>query len=161
MARRALIALAAVLVITAVPVVAYLTEPREVVSSTPSSFTGATVPLPVPARGQVCANELLFATDSQIARFGATAPRSGPAPTLEIVARGNTNGPYRNSYSSSATVPGGWTGTRTLNVGLRPPAEASFGTLCIHNPSDRAMALVGQQQGRANSRPTVTVAPTT
>ena len=157
MARRAVVALAVVLAITAIPVVAYLTKPREVVSSTPSSYTGVTVPLPVPARGQVCADEMLFDTDSQIARFGATAPRSGPAPALEIVARGNTTGPYRNGYASRATVPGGWTGTRTLDVGLDPPRRSAFGTLCIRNPSDRAMALVGQQQGRANSRPTVTV----
>src|SRR3954452_20800773 len=157
MARRALVALAAVLAIAAIPVVAYLLKPREVVSSTPSSFTGATVPLPVPARGQVCADELLFDTDSQIARFGATAPRGGPAPALEIIVRGNTTGPYRSSYASEARVPGGWTGTRTPDVALTPPRRAEFGTLCIRNTSDRPVGLVGQQQGRANSRPTVTV----
>jgi hypothetical protein len=157
MARRAVVALAAVLAIAVIPVVAYLAKPREVVSSTPSSFTGATVPLPLPAHGRVCADELLFDTDSEVARFGATAPRTGPAPELEVVGRGNTTGPYRNAYSSRTTVSGGWTGTRTLNVRLRPPGNAVFGTLCIRNTSGRAMALVGQQQGRANSRPTITV----
>src|SRR3954451_12136684 len=107
MGKRAVIAFVAVLAIAAIPAVAYLLKPREVVSSTPSSYTGLTVPLPVPARGQVCADELLFDTDSQIARFGATAPRSGPAPALEIVARGTTNGPYRNAYASESRVRGG------------------------------------------------------
>src|SRR3954454_11104034 len=104
MARRALIAFVAVLAIAAIPAAAYMLKPHEVVSSTPSSYTGATVPLPLPAHGQVCADELLFDTDSEIARFGATAPRSGPAPALEVVARGNTTGPYRNSYAYATRV---------------------------------------------------------
>src|SRR4051812_22970850 len=157
MAKRATIAFIAVLVVAALPVGSYLLKPREVVSSTPSSYTGLTAPLPMPPRSVVCADEILFNTDSQLARFGAIAPRNAPAPALDVVARGNASGAYRNGYVSRTRVPGGWNGTRTLDVGLRPPHQAGFGTLCIRNASDQAMALVGSQQGRAGARPSVTV----
>jgi hypothetical protein len=157
MAKRATIAFIAVLIVAAIPVGRYLLKPREVISATPSSNTGATAPLPMAPRGVVCSDGVLFDTDSQVARFGAVAPRNAAAPALEVVARGDTSGPYRNGYVFRATVPGGWRGTRTLNVDLQPPRRAAFGTLCIRNASDQAMTLVGSQQGRAGARPSVTV----
>jgi hypothetical protein len=102
MGRAPLLAFMAVLCIAAVPVLLYLTEPREVIVSTPSAYTGLTVPLEAPAQGEVCVDAILFATEARFARFGATA--QGPAPALEVVARGLPDGPYRSSWTSSALV---------------------------------------------------------
>jgi hypothetical protein len=148
----------AVLVAVALhPVRSFLTEPREVVASTPSDYTGETVPLPLPGRGSVCANEIVFDPSSRIARFGATVPASAKAPALEVVARGYEDGPYRNGYRATARVPGGWRGARQLDVALRPPPTAVYGTFCVRNLENRPVDLVGSEDGRAYSRPSVTV----
>jgi hypothetical protein len=148
--KAALAAFAAVLLVAAIPVLVHLAKPREVISSTPSAYTGLTVPLPVPAKGVACVQDLAFDTDSAIARFGAGSAPGGPAPALRVVAQGA-------GYTSAAVVPGGWTGTRQLDVRLRPPGSAVFGTLCIHALGRRPVNLVGSQDGRAASRPSVVV----
>jgi hypothetical protein len=158
MARAPLAVFVAVLVgVALLPVRSYLTEPREVIASTPSAYTGLTVPIELPARGEACADEILFDTDARIARFGVTAPEGTTAPPLEIAARGNTDGEYRSDYESTADVKGGWTGTRQLDVPLEPPRRAVFGTFCIRNPGSDPVELVGSENGRAYSRPTVRV----
>jgi hypothetical protein len=157
MARAALAAFAAVLALAAIPAIAHLTERREMIASTPSAYTGLTVPLPLPASGIACADEILFDTDARIARFGATAPKGEPAPPLEIEARGNTEGKWRSDYADTARIPGGWRGTRQFDLPLRPPAQAGFGTFCVRNLGDRPMSLVGSEDGRAYSRPTVKI----
>src|SRR4051794_19622493 len=122
MARAATVAFVAVLIgVALLPVRSYLTEPREVIASTPSAFTGIDVPIPVPAGKEACADEILFATDGEVARFAATAPQGRRAPLLEVAARGYTSGPYQNGYESKTDVPGGWRGTRVLDVPIDPP----------------------------------------
>src|SRR3954454_8982995 len=108
MARRQLAAFVLVLLVAAVPAWSYLTKPREVIASTPSAYTGLTIPLPLPAKGEACVDEVVFDQDSMIARFGATAAPGTTAPALEVVAAGNTTGPYRNDFRAKAGVPGGW-----------------------------------------------------
>lgn len=157
MRKGPLIVMLAVLCVAAVPVLAYLAKPREVVTSTPSAYTGLTVPLRLPAQAQACDDQIVFDTDSQIARFGVSAMEGRAAPALDIVARGATSGPYRNDYRSTFHLPGGWRGTRELNVPLRPPHTAVFGDLCIRNLGDDPVDLVGAQDGRAFSRPTVSI----
>jgi hypothetical protein len=157
MGRAPLVAFVAALVIAAVPVWGFLTEPREVIASTPSAYTGLTIPLPVPAGGEACADEILFDRDAEIARFGATAPAGASGPALEIEARGQAKGPYRNAYRSAAEVPGGWTGTQQFDVPLQPPSSAAFGSFCVRNTGEQPIELVGSADGRAFSRPTVSV----
>src|SRR5689334_17838609 len=157
MGRAPFAAFLAVLLIAAVAIVVDLSEPREVVTSTPSSYTGPASPLPLSAHGRVCADQILFASDTGIARFGATAPGGAPAPALRVVARGDTSGPYRNGYVSSTQIPAGWRGTREFDVPVTPPRTDSFGTLCVENLGDRAMALVGSLDSRAYSRSSATV----
>lgn len=158
MARAPLAVFVVVLLgVALLPVRSYLDEPREVIASTPSAYTGLTVPIGLPARGEACADEILFDTDAEIARFGVTAPNDAPAPALEVVARGNADGEYRSDYRSAARVAGGWSGTKQLDVPLEPPQSAAFGTLCVRNLGDRPIELVGSENGRAYSRPTVRV----
>jgi hypothetical protein len=157
MRKGPLIVMLVVLCVAAVPVIAYLAKPREVISSTPSDYTGLTVPLRLPAGAEACDDLIVFDTDSQIARFGVSAAPNTTAPALDIVARGATSGPYRNGYRSAFHLPGGWSGTRELNVPLRPPHTAVFGDLCIRNLGDQPVDLVGGQDGRAFSRPTVSI----
>src|SRR4051794_36905901 len=126
MRRAPLVAFCAVLAIAAIPLIAYLAKPREIISSTPSAYTGLTVPLDLPAKATACADQVTFDTDSGIARFGATAPADGPAPALRVMAKGG-------GYAAAATVPGGWTGARGLDVRLALPREPVLGTLCVTN----------------------------
>src|SRR4051812_38428694 len=120
MARRQLAAFVLVLLVAAVPAWSYLTKPREVIASTPSAYTGLTIPLPLPANGEACVDEVVYDQDSAIARFGATAAPGQTAPALEVTARANPGGPYGGDYRAQARVPGGWQGTRTLDVPLTP-----------------------------------------
>src|SRR4051794_18676510 len=129
MRRAPLAAFFAVLLAAAVLVVVHLAKPRDVVTSTPSSYTGAVIPLGLPAHARACADQILFASDTRIARFGAIAPAGAPAPALRVVARGDTSGPYRNGYESRARIAGGWHGTRQFDVPLAPPRTDRFGTL--------------------------------
>ncbi|HYM56473.1 MAG TPA: hypothetical protein VES79_00780, partial [Solirubrobacteraceae bacterium] len=149
--------LAVLVAVALFPVRLYLTEPREVIVSTPSAYTGTTVPLPVGGGATACADEILFDTDARIARFGATAPANRPGPALEVVARGAREGPYRNDYRSVARVPAGWRGTSQFDVPLRPPRSESFGELCVRNLSDGRVDLVGSKNDRTLSRPTVRI----
>ncbi len=158
MARAATAAFVALLVAVAVlPVRSYLTKPREVIASTPTAFTGATVPIALPQGAEACADEILFDADAEVARFGATAPAGSKAPALEIVARGNSEGEYRSAYESVARVKGGWSGSRLLDVPLEPPRQATFGTFCVNNRGDELIELVGNENGRAFSRPTLRI----
>src|SRR5690242_2231952 len=103
-AQRA--AFAGVLAIAAIAAVAFLLKPREALTSTPSAYTGLTVPLALPAGAEACADETVFETDTRIARFGATlASGTTSAPELLVTARGYTApefGKYRNDYRSTA-----------------------------------------------------------
>ena len=157
MRKAPLAVFAGVLLVFAVVALSYLTSSREAITSTPSAYTGLTVPLPVPARGEACADEILYDTDSGVARFGATAIGADAAPALEVVARGNADGPYRSGYRSVARLEGGWHGTRQLDVRLRPPHTAVFGMFCVRNLGDKPISLVGSDDGRAYARPTVRV----
>ncbi len=156
MARSPLAVFVGVLLgVALLPVLSYLTESREVIASTPSAYTGITVPIGLPAHSEACADEILFDTNARIARFGATAPEGAAAPALQVVARGNQQGDYRSDYRSDVRVKGGWVGTRQLDVPLEPPASAAFGTFCVRNLGDGSIDLVGSENGRAYSRPTV------
>jgi hypothetical protein len=157
MGRWPLVVFVAVLAVAALVALRFLTEPREAISSTPSAYTGLQRPLTLPANGVVCADEVVYDTNSGIVRFGATAAAGTRAPALQVVAQGYTDGDYRSGYRSAVRVPGGWTGTRELDVPLRPPHTPVFGTLCVHNLEARAIDLVGSEDGRAYSRPSVTV----
>jgi hypothetical protein len=157
MPRRPLVAFVLVLLVAAVPAASYLTKKREVIASTPSAYTGLTIPLPLPGKGEACVDEIVYDQDSAVARFGATAAPGQTAPALEVIARGNTSGPYRNDYRAQARVPGGWQGTRTLDVPLTPAPGSGYGTLCIRNLEDKPVDLVGSADGRAFSRPSVKV----
>jgi hypothetical protein len=158
MARAAVAVFVVVLLgVALLPVRAYLTEPREVIASTPSAYTGLTVPIELPAGSEACADEILFDTNARIARFGAAAPDGGTAPPLDVVARGLPEGEYSSDHRSAARVDGGWSGTRRLDVPIDPPDEAVFGTFCVRNAGDRPVELVGSENGRAYSRPTVRV----
>ena len=126
-------------------------------ASTPSDYTGVTVPLPLPGRGTACADEILFDTNAGIARFGATASAGTKAPPLEVIARGYEDGPYGGPYRAVARVPGGWEATRQLDVRLLPPRSAVLGTLCVRNLGNQPVDLVGSHDGRAFNRPSVTV----
>ena len=128
------------------------------IASTPSAYTGLTVPLPLPAGSEACADEILFDANAGIARFGATAPAGTPAPALEVTARRlQRRRATAATTASSARVPGGWTGHAQLDVPLTPPrTRRRSATLCVRNLGDRPIDLVGSQDGRAYSRPTVT-----
>src|SRR5690349_9548304 len=125
---------AGVLALAAIVAAVFLLKPREALTSTPSAYTGITVPLGLPAGSEACADETVFETDTRIARFGANlSTGSTVAPPLEVTARGYTDrnaGPYRNDYRASARIPGGWTGPQTFNVELKPPDKDVFGRLC-------------------------------
>src|SRR5262249_14702094 len=54
-------------------------------------------------------------------------------------------------------VEGGWRGLRTLDVPLTPPSTPVFGFLCVRNAGDEPINLLGSEDGRAYSRPTVRV----
>jgi hypothetical protein len=151
------IAFAAVMCVLALLTVAFLTESREVIESTPSAYTGQTVPLPLAAGSEACLDEIVFSTRSGIARFGATATGGNPAPELQVTARGYTDTEFRNDYRSVARVPGGWQGTRELDVPLKPPSKDSFGYFCVKNAGAVPIELVGSLDGRAYSRPTVRI----
>ena len=155
--RRLAAAFLAVLLVAALPTYAYLTKPREAITSTPSSFTGVTAPIAVPAGAEACADLILYDPRSQRARFGAAPADGTPAPPLEIVARGDRTGEYRSAYVSTARVPGGWTAEREISVPLDPPGHDTFGTFCVRNDGAVPVSLLGTENGRAFSRPTVTV----
>src|SRR3954447_6606116 len=157
MARRQLAAFVLVLLVAAVPAWSYMTKKREVIASTPSAYTGLTIPLPLPANGEACVDEVVYDPSSAIARFGGTAAAGQTAPALEVIARGNTSGPYRNDYQAQARVPGGWQGTRTLDVPLTPAPRSVYGTLCTRNLEAKPVDLVGSADVRAFSRPSVMV----
>jgi hypothetical protein len=152
MRKGPLLVFAAVLAVAALAALHSLTRPREVISSTPSAYTGPTVPLPLAAKAQACVGVVTFDTDSQIARFGATAPAGGAAPELVVTARADDGG-----YRYERRVAGGWTGQRQLDVPLIPPRSAVFGTLCIRNAGAHPIDLVGSLDGRAYSRPHVEI----
>jgi hypothetical protein len=154
---RAASAFVAVLLAGALVGLLFLGKPREVISSTPSAYTGLTVPLPLPAKGTACADEIAFDTDSEVARFGVTMPAGSTAPALRIVASGLDSGEYRSDYRATAEIPGGWTGARRFDVPLRPPGTSVFGTFCVENLGDVPIELVGTHNGRAAARPTVHV----
>src|ERR1700755_1517287 len=131
MRRNQLLAFVAVLVIAAIPTVRFLTKDRDVIASTPSAYTGQTVPLPVEPKMLMCVDEIVYDQDSAIARFGATARPGKPAPTLEVNAAGNH---ASDGYRVQTTVPGGWQGgPRTLDVPLTPAPRSLYGTLCVRN----------------------------
>src|SRR4051812_21338306 len=120
MAKGPRIAFAVVLLIGALTTAVYLFKPREALTSTPSAYTGITVPLAIKGGSEACADEVTFDTDSQIVRFGATVTAGTPsAPPLEVTAKGYSDaefGPYRNGYRSTARLAGGWTGAKTFDV---------------------------------------------
>ena len=127
------------------------------IASTPSAYTGVDVPITVSAGGEACVDEILFDADARVARFGATGPPTGRAPAVEVVARGYSDGDYRSDYTSVVRVSGGWTATRQLDVRLEPPRRSVFGTFCVRNLGSRPIDLVGNENGRAYSRPTLRV----
>jgi len=158
MARVATVAFVALLVgVVLLPVRSFLTKPREVIASTPSAFTGATVPIALADGAEACADEILFDTNAEVARFAATAPAGTVAPALEVVARGNPEGELRSAYVAEARVKGGWSGTRVLDVPLEPPRRATFGTFCVRNLGSGPIELVGNENDRAFSRPTLEI----
>ena len=151
MARTATVAFVVVLVAVALlPLRAYLTKPREVIVSTPSAYTGAPAPIGLAEGSEACADEILFAADGEVARFGATAPAGAEAPRLEVVAAGR-------GYRSVAEVTGGWSAARQLDVALTPPRRDTFGTFCVQNLGPGTIELAGNENGRAFSRPTLRV----
>ncbi|MGI8778859.1 MAG: hypothetical protein ACR2L8_01590, partial [Solirubrobacteraceae bacterium] len=157
MGRAPLIAFVAVLCVAALPVWSYVTEPREVIASTPSAYTGLNVPLTVPGGEEACADRILFDTDARVARFGATTPAGRAGPALAATARGETDGEFRSDYESTARIAAGWQGIRQFDVRLEPPARAVFGSFCVRNLGNRPVDLVGSENGRAFSRPSVKV----
>jgi hypothetical protein len=157
MGRGPLLAYIVVMCVAAVSATAFLLSKREVIASTPSAYTGPTVPLPLPAGSEACADSIVFDTRSGIARFGATSTAGNAAPDLRVTAKGDTEGAFRNDYRSTTRVPGGWQGTRRLDVPLTPPRTDSFGILCVRNLGDVPVDLVGSVDGRAYSRPTVRI----
>jgi hypothetical protein len=157
MRRAPLIAFVAVLALTAIAAGRFLTAPHEVIASTPSAYTGGTVPLDLASGSELCSDQILFASNAGIARFGATSSGAAPAPALDVRAAGETAGRYRSDYHAEAQVPGGWSGTRQIDVPLTPPRTDTMGTLCVRNPGPAAVTLIGTAQGRAAARPTVTI----
>src|SRR4051794_26291972 len=158
MGRGPLAVFAAVLLVTGVAALAYMTRSREAIVSTPSAYTGLTTPLTLPPNGQACADEILYDTNGRIARFGATTRPGATAPDLEVTAQSYPRtSAYTSPYRFAARVPGGWTGAKTLDVPIRPPAKQTFGTFCVRNLSDAPFDLVGSQDGRAYSRPSITI----
>jgi hypothetical protein len=152
---------AAVLLVAALAAAIFVLKPREALTSTPSAYTGRTVPLGLPAGSEACADEVVFDTSSELVRFGAL-PSAGTtkAPPLEVTAKGYSDaefGAYRNGYRSSASVEGGWTGERSFDVPLTPPGHAVFGYLCVRNLGEQSIDLVGSEDGRAYSRPSIRV----
>lgn len=155
MAKVATAAFLVVLALAALPALRFLDTPREVVTSTPSAFTGIEVPITLPEGADACADEILYDERSRVARFTATA--AAPAPALIVTARGYEEGEYRSDYVAQVDVAGDWTGTRRLDVPLEPPPEAVFGTFCIHNSGPGSIDLAGNVNGRAYSRPTLRI----
>src|SRR4051794_1274127 len=158
MPRGPLIAFVVVLLAGALSAGGYLLKKREAIASTPSAYTGASVLLLLKAGSEACADETVFDQHSQIARFGAfPAPGTSAAPPIEVSARGYTDGEFRNDYRSSSRVAGGWRGMRTLDVPLAPPRTPVFGDLCVRNVGSEPINLLGSEDGRAYSRPSVRV----
>jgi hypothetical protein len=149
MAKRLIALFVAVLAIAAIPVAKYLTKQREAITSTPSAYTGGIVPQQVPPHGSACVDQILFDTNTEIARFGATTPRGKPGPPLVVDATGNDPA----GYSSRAFVPGGWTGTRLIDARLQAPKQATLGVLCVTNRSGQPLTLLGRNDDRTRSRP--------
>ena len=150
MARRLLVLFFAVLALVAVlPVGKYLTRKRDAITSTPSAYTGGIVPEMVPPHGSACVDQILFDTDTRVARFGASAKPGTPGAPLVIDATGSDPA----GYSSRSFVPGGWSGTRAIDAPLRAPERETLGTLCITNRSDQPLTLLGRNDDRTRSRP--------
>ena len=64
-------------------------KPREVIASTPSAYTGLTVPLPLPARRRgVRGRDPVRHRRARSPASARPRPRARPAPALEVVARG-------------------------------------------------------------------------
>ncbi|WP_028062450.1 hypothetical protein [Solirubrobacter soli] len=152
MRKGPLIVFVAVLVIAALPVIGYLTKPREVIASTPAAYTGAQMPVPLQSGWKACVDQILFADNGRVARFGAIAGDGG-APPLEITVTGDG----KSGYRTSAKVAGGWTATRAIDVPLKPPPTDTMGTFCVRNAGSQTVALVGNENGRAAARPTLKV----
>jgi hypothetical protein len=150
MAARLLVLFFGVLLVVAVfGYGRYLTRDHDVITSTPSAYTGGIQPVPVAPHGSACVDQILFDTDTEVARFGATTPKGKPGPPLVIDATGQEPG----GYSSRSFIAGGWTGTRLLDARLERPAHATLGTLCVTNRSGQQLTLLGRNDDRTRSRP--------
>jgi hypothetical protein len=127
----------------------YLTRDHDVITSTPSAYTGGIQAVPVPPHGSACVDQILFDTDTEVARFGVTTPTGTPGPPLVIDATGQEPA----GYSSRSFIAGGWTGTRLLDARLQRPEHATFGVLCVTNRSGKQLTLLGRNDDRTRSRP--------
>jgi hypothetical protein len=147
------IAFAAVMTLFALVAIGFMVAKREVIASTPSAYTGPYQALALPAGSQACADQIAYDRHSQVARFGVTAKPGTKGPELEVTATGDPG------YRAIARVPGGWTGTKTFDIPIATPPRGgdAYGEFCIRNPSRLDVDLVGSVDGRAYSRPTVSV----
>ena len=80
------------------------------------------------------------------------------ASPLEVTARGYAEGEYRSDYRSTYRVAGRMAGLRQLDVAAdAADARRRSAMLCVRNLGDQSIDLVGSEDGRAYSRPTVRV----
>jgi hypothetical protein len=158
MGRPAIRLLVVVLALVALlPVRAFLTKEREVIASTPTASTGLPKPIGLAPGSEVCADQVLFAANAEVARFQGSMPDGTSAPALRVVASGDREGEYRNDYRAAGRARGGWSGLQTIDVPLEPPVRDVFGTFCVRNDGSESVVIVGNDTGRAIARPRVTV----
>ena len=101
---------------------------------------------------RACLDSVAFDSDTEVAVFTMIATPGRPAPPLEVTASGR-------GYRASSPAPGGYAGTRILNVPLEPPKKSVLGDFCIRNAGrpGQTVAVQGSQDPRVVSRPTVRV----
>lgn len=127
----------------------FLVHDHDVITSTPSAYTGGVQDVPLAPRKTACVDQILFDTKTAKARFGVRAAKGTSGAPLTITATGQEP----KGYSSRSTIAGGWTGTRLLDATLTPPASPTLGVLCIRNDSNQPLTLLGRNDNRTRSRP--------
>lgn len=122
---------------------AFLTDPRPIVVSTPSSFfRAAEETVALPPRSEACLDPIPF------------SPRGGSA-QIRVLTRGKPAVPLRLSFDAPGyrthTVVRGYRDKAYTSIPVTPPRTSTIGTACIRNLGTRQVELSGTTEGRVRS----------
>jgi hypothetical protein len=127
----------------------WLTQPRDLIVSTPSPpglFGATTVAVKHPQ--QLCwSNVPLDHTAQVLGVFPATAGAQAPPLRFRLTAPG---------YALTATTPSGYGDRQLLRVPLNQPPPDAVGRVCVE-PLRGALQFIGTNEVRTRSRPDITV----